>query len=246
MYVNDIPKEWIEQFNTLGQQGKLQPLVDYDAVFNRDELFGKKLYTLPMGYVTFPTGRIVACDPLTSLSAIDNGFYVRAVAPGTYPIETKVAEMDTDYYRYVLTRVRFKDTNPVNYELALKGHENLDDLQDGESFVGFPVDAGLATIVDIETVEAYKAFDKQWYAAHQDGYIYDDYFSELFKLNAIAYPTFQRPDGDWINFRIPHTDLTVPMIQSGFGDGLYPVYWAFDEEGDICQIIIEFIDCSES
>ena len=36
------------------------------------------------------------------------------------------------------------------------------------------------------------------------------------------------------------------MIQSGFGDGLYPVYWAFDEAGDICQIIIEFISCSSN
>ena len=62
-------------------------------------------------------------------------------------------------------------------------------------------------------------------------------------MNAIAYPKFQRPGGDWINFKIPNTDLYVPMIQSGFGDGLYPVHWAFDEAGDICQIIIEFISC---
>ena len=35
----------------------------------------------------------------------------------------------------------------------------------------------------------------------------------------------KRSKGDWINFTIPDTELTVPMIQSGFGDGLYPVYW---------------------
>ena len=62
----------------------------------------------------------------------------------------------------------------------------------------------------------------------------------------MAYPQYQRLKGDWINFTIPETELTVPMIQSGFGDGLYPVYWAFDEAGDICQIIIEFISCSSN
>ena len=106
--------------------------------------------------------------------------------------------------------------------------------------------AGLATIVDEATVTTYREFDRHWYEQHPNGNIYDDYFDELFKLNAIAYPKFQRPGGDWINFKIPNTDLYVPMIQSGFGDGLYPVYWAFDEAGDICQIIIEFISCSSN
>ena len=68
------------------------------------------LYTLPMGHVTLPTGHIVACDPLTHLAAVDNKTYIRTVEPGTYPIEIKVAELDTDYYRYVLTRVLFKNT----------------------------------------------------------------------------------------------------------------------------------------
>ncbi|MFQ9506105.1 MAG: DUF4241 domain-containing protein [Veillonella sp.] len=38
----------------------------------------------------------------------------------------------------------------------------------------------------------------------------------------------------------------MQMIQSGFGDGLYPVYWAFDKDGQICQLIMEYIDCSEA
>ena len=245
MNTSHISKEWIDTFNRLGSEGKLKATVDYDAIFNLDELFGKKLYTLPMGHVVFPTGHIVVCDPLTHLAAVDNKSYIRIVEPGTYPIETKVAELDTDYYKYVLTRVVFKDTKPVQYELALKGHEDLSELDDGESYIGFPVDAGLATIVDKVTVDAYKEFDRQWYENNPDGNIYDDYFDELFKLNALANPKFQRSGGDWINFNIPDTNLYVPMVQSGFGDGLYPVYWAFDEEGDICQIIIEFISCSD-
>lgn len=246
MNTQDISKEWIDTFNHLGSEGKLNAPVNYNDIFNMDELFGKKLYTLPMGHITLPTGHIAACDPLTHLSAVDNKTYIRTVEPGTYPIETKVAELDTDYYRYVLTRVLFKNTIPVQYELALKGHEDLSELEDGESYIGFPVDSGLATIVDEATLHVYKEFDHQWYEQYPNGNIYDDYYDELFKLNAIAYPKFQRPGGDWINFKIPNTDLYVPMIQSGFGDGLYPAYWAFDEVGDICQIIIEFISCSSN
>lgn len=178
MNTQDISKEWIDTFNHLGGEGKLKAPVDYHAIFEADELFGKKLYTLPMGYITLPTGRIFACDPLTHLAAVDNKTYIRTVDPGTYPIETKVAELDTDYYRYVLTRVLFKNTKPVQYELALKGHEDLNELEDGESYIGFPVDAGLATLVDEATVTAYREFDRHWYEQHPNGNIYDDYFDE--------------------------------------------------------------------
>ena len=53
-------------------------------------------------------------------------------------------------------------------------------------------------------------------------------------------PKFQREDGDWINFKIPNTDLSIPMIQSGFGDGQYPVYFGYDEKGNLCDIVLEF------
>ena len=32
------------------------------------------------------------------------------------------------------------------------------------------------------------------------------------------------------------------MFQSGFGDGTYPVYLAYDKDGNVCQLIVELID----
>ena len=96
MNTQNISKEWIDTFNHLGSEGKLKAPVDYHAIFEANELFGKKLYTLQMGHITFPTGHIVACDPLTHLAAVNNKTYIRTVEPGTYLIETKVAELDTD------------------------------------------------------------------------------------------------------------------------------------------------------
>jgi len=142
--------------------------------------------------------------------------------------------------------VGIEDNKPEAIELALKGTEDLTDLDDGDTYIGFPVDSGLATIVDAQTIEIYNKFYEQWHINYPEKNIYDDYYSDLFQLNAMAYPQYQRSKGDWINFTIPETELTVPMIQSGFGDGLYPVYWAFDKDGQICQLIMEYIDCSEA
>ncbi|ETJ16087.1 hypothetical protein Q604_UNBc4C00124G0001, partial [human gut metagenome] len=77
---------------------------------------------------------------------------------------------------------------------------------------------------DAETIETYRKFYDQWHTNYPDKNIYDDYYSDLFQLNAMAYPQYQRSKGDWINFTIPETELTVPMIQSGFGDGVYTLY----------------------
>ncbi|WHT40922.1 DUF4241 domain-containing protein [Myroides sp. mNGS23_01] len=41
---------------------------------------------------------------------------------------------------------------------------------------------------------------------------------------------------------MPGTDLTIPMIQSGYGDGAYPVYFGYDENNEVCEIVVQFID----
>ncbi|GIP31828.1 hypothetical protein J2TS4_10380 [Paenibacillus sp. J2TS4] len=45
-----------------------------------------------------------------------------------------------------------------------------------------------------------------------------------------------------MNWKIPDTEYHLPIFQSGFGDGSYPVYWGYDETGEICQMVIQFID----
>ena len=52
---------------------------------------------------------------------------------------------------------------------------------------------------------------------------------------------YQRDGGDWINFKIPNSELSIPMIQSGFGDGRYPVYFGYDANGGLCDIVCEYI-----
>ena len=52
-----------------------------------------KVYRLPMGDFTFTTGHIFACDPVVNLGTLENLPYFRSVEPGTYPVETLVAEL---------------------------------------------------------------------------------------------------------------------------------------------------------
>ena len=229
--------EWKKRYEEV--QHLLTSPVNYAKCFDMKEIQGKKIFILDMGEIEFPTGDILVRDPLVWLNQ-DEKAYLTSVPRGKYRIETLVVKLEEDHYRYALSRVRFTENVPKIYYEALKGDENLDDV-DGDSIFGFNVDAGLATIVDIETRNAYCDFKDKWYTENPNKNIYDDFFAEVFAKNAEENPVYQREGRDWINFKIPNSELSIPMIQSGFGDGRYPVYFGYDENGELCDLVVEYI-----
>lgn len=229
--------EWKKRYKAV--KNLLTSPVNYAKCFDMKEIQGKEIFILDMGEIEFPTGDILVRDPLVWLNR-DEKAYLTSVPRGKYRIETLVVKLEEDHYRYALSRVRFTENVPNIYYEALKDDENLDDV-DGDSIFGFNVDAGLATIVDVETRNAYCDFKDKWYAENPNKNIYDDFFAEVFAKNAEENPVYQREGGDWINFKIPNSELSIPMIQSGFGDGRYPVYFGYDENGELCDLIVEYI-----
>ncbi len=233
----EITKEWLEQYEKV--KDILVSPVDFGELFDKKEIDGKELYLLNMVDVNFPTGSILVRDPLVYLQRRELP-YMQKVPVGVFPIDTLVAKIKEDNYRYVATRVRFSDKKDLIYKNALKGNEDISDVNEN-SFFGFYVDAGLATIVDVETRDRYCDFEEEWYKSNPGGNIYDDFFAGEFKKSYETNPKFQREGGDWINFLIPNTKLSIPMIQSGFGDGEYPVYFGYDKDGKLCEVVIEYI-----
>ena len=232
-----VSKEWLEQYEQV--KDLLISPINFSELFKSKEVNGNKLFLLNMGKVKFTTNEILVRDPLVWLRKEEKPYFTK-VPTGEYDLETLVVELDDDDYRYVASRVKLKDKDSFVYHQALEGDENLEDV-DSNSIFGFGVDAGLATIVDTDTRDAYCQFEADWYRENPNKNIYDDFFAEEFRKNYIKNPEFQREGGDWINFEIPNTKCSIPMIQSGFGDGYYPVYFGYDETGELCDIVIEYI-----
>ncbi|MDR1986751.1 MAG: DUF4241 domain-containing protein [Treponema sp.] len=231
-------QDWMNKYDQL--KPILRPIANLDEYFTKNEICGKKMHILDIGTVHFPTGNIMALDPLVFLNRKAKPYFIKAPT-GIFPIKAAVVEVDEGHYRYAAVKVSFNDISVEYFIEALQGNENLDDFEAG-NFFGFNVDAGLGTIVDIETRDAYCDFIEKWEKEHPDGNAYDDLFAQEFKKSYEKYPKYQRKDGDWINFTIPGTHLNLPMFQSGFGDGTYPVYFGYDKNHTICQAIIQFID----
>lgn len=236
-------EKWSEEIAKY--KDKLTSPVDLNEYFENKELHGVKTVCYPLGTVSLPTGELIGCDPLVYLDDNADSYYIKAPA-GEFPVELCIVEpFNGDCARYAAMRIKYSDKRAVRYELALTGREDPNEIagfEDGDYF-GFPVDAGLGCFCDREVQRAFTAFDDEMYEKNDEDFnLYDDYMAELFAESYKADPSWQREGGDFINFTVPGTEYHIPICNSGFGDGMYPVYWGYDEDGNICQTVMQFID----
>lgn len=204
--------------------------------------FKSNLENITISKLTVTDGNVIAADPLTG---IYNGIpaYTQKVPAGEYDVNACIVRKEDDV-RIAAVSVSFTDKEPVTFSMGLNGTESPEELAElaEDEFFGFPVDAGLASIFDTTTLNAYLDFENKWYEKNPDKNIYDDFFAEMFEASYKKSPNTQRKDGDYIDFVIPDTDYHIPMFAAGFGDGYYPVFFGYTEENEVCCLLILFIE----
>ncbi len=124
--------EWLKRYQEI--KDLLVSDTNYGELFEKEEIFGKKLFHIDMGEVNFPTGKILVRDPLVYLNKRELPYF-QEVSTGKYKLVTLVAEIEEDHYRYTLSRVKFNDEKAVVYREAMIGNEAVeDDLEKGSFF----------------------------------------------------------------------------------------------------------------
>ncbi|WP_339012904.1 DUF4241 domain-containing protein [Fusobacterium animalis] len=230
-------REWLEKWKKV--KDKLQAPRNLEDYFTLKEIAGEKLDVLNIGTCSIPSGKLVAGDSLVTLPDENLIPYIQETPIGKFPVDICVL---TNYDRYAAIRIKFNDNKAVYFENGMKGNEDLEgEIKEGD-FYGFGVDAGMASITDIEVQKAYHKFEKKFSELNEDGDLYNDYFWDLLEENAKKFPKYQAEYGDWLNWNIPDTKYTMPICASGWGDGYYPVYFGYDENNNICQVVVHFID----
>lgn len=229
-----MEESWMQKYEKV--KNILTCPTDLESYFTSKEIAGEKMEVMEIGNVSLPSGKVVVRDPLVFLNSKQKPYFLEA-PKGNFPVTIAVVKSEDWGDRYAAVKVKFSDEKPVLYQEALIGNENLEGVKE-DDFFGFHVDAGLGCIAD---AEALPVFDKFLEELNVDN-VYDDYFAELFAQSYQQNPQNQRDAGDWINWTIPNTAFQIPMFASGFGDGSYPVYFAYDAKGEICGLYIQFID----
>jgi len=209
---------------------------DYNILFDNTTVEGMPITVIDIGQLNVPTGKIVVCDPLVTF---DMEPLNRTVTPGTYPI--KIYEVKTAYSgdRYAIAKLELSNKSAEKWVLAVRDGEDINELTEEGDFFGFPVDAGLGGFFDVASGAEYLKFQEDFRKENPEGNIYDDFFAAEFKKSAKD-QNDPKDYGNWVNFKLPNTDLNITMFQSGYGDGMYPAYWGIDKNGEITALVIDF------
>ncbi|WP_064683793.1 DUF4241 domain-containing protein [Rhizobium bangladeshense] len=188
------------------------------------ELSGRSIGVIRMGNVELTSGRIVAADPLAQP---DRPALARTVAPGDYPVTLYQA-----FGRIAAASMRFAEGKPDHWELAVLPGQDPATLKNDE-FFGYPVDAGVGCYMDAQTLDLIdeRQAQVQVQKPGSDINYYDDVLAADLDANKGVYALHRPVAGKKGN---------VAVFWSGWGDGVYPVFWGLDRDGRALVLLTDF------
>ncbi|WP_242347388.1 DUF4241 domain-containing protein [Mucispirillum schaedleri] len=235
-----VNKEWLEVYNK--KKSIMCPENSLEKYFTDKKIAGCKIDTLELGNIKITSGEIVACDPTACL---DNGVspFFDIFPKGEFPVTASIVvdEEEEMASSIALVRIKFTDNVPVSYREALYGDEDLSEIENQGDFFGIIVDTGLACFIDRDGYNVLAEELTKREEADEDFDAYTDIYSIELEKSAKKHPKYQYPDGDWVNYSVNEKNNAV-LFSSPYGEGYYPVYVAEDKDGNICQLVIQFID----
>jgi hypothetical protein len=210
---------------------KLEPMVtikvpDFlEEAFNNDYFYlqpannSYSFYTIDIGLLNIQNGKIIACDPF--LYNKDEPF--NTVFPiGQFPVELSVAKINSDE-RVGFARIKFSDSVPASWGMAVCDGQNLEDLEPGDVY-GYGVDAGTGAFMDASGAKVF--FD--FLTEEEENYMkLIDEMQKTYK-HTCSWLLWQRQGSN------------VAMFSSGWGDGHYATYIGYDIDNNICRLVTDF------
>lgn len=219
----------------------MKDINDFEIQFGLDdEMNNQELVEIHIGDVNLPTGKIIVADPFFT---VEQRPFARTVEPDKYPVYIYMSEIDSMHHRIAYAKIKFRPDTAEKWILALTDDITAEEIQelDEEEFYGFPVESGLACFLDEETNKELLAKMDELQEKTPEANYYDEVLADEFKEYS-GKNKFSRPLGDW-NDHHPNKDAdnNAVMFASGWGDGYYPSYWGLNDNGDIVELVIDFL-----
>lgn len=200
-------------------------------------------FYLTIGEINCPTGKIIVSDPLAYLpSGRFSPVLDKTIPIGTYPVQIAIYRNESIGIRMCTAKLKIKKTNAVKYECARSTSESASFKAKDGDLSGFPVDAGMISFCDERVALEYQNFLEEWYKENSDKNHYDDYFASFFNESYHLFPQYQREGGDFIEWTNPNSHHKMVMIASGLGDGFYQSFWGYDDDNEICELIVPMVN----
>lgn len=190
------------------------------------QLAAVALHRTVAGHLPVSSGQLVVCDPLVQADAPALADYTAPV--GRHPVEIIVHSGRPALAVAWFTPRKALTASALHWQMARWTTQDLTGL-DEDSFIGYPVDAGIGCFMDTDTQQALLALIER--ADGDDDSARSD---ALIDHEGLDHGAEYRPWGEGS----PHG---LVVFTSGWGDGVYPSYWALDTSGHPVALVTDFL-----
>lgn len=175
---------------------------------------GGVLFTEDLGVLHLPSGQVGVTDAFVGLG---EGVPVATVAPGAYPVVATMVDLSPNRDRSnCLTAYLTLIVDPAREERRVFAAEE-------EHWGGVGVDSGTVGFADVDAAS-------RWQLKFPDGR--EDWIDLL-------YGTTRPEHGINVDFELGDGSNVV-IVQSGFGDGMYPVVLGYDASDKLVRVHVDF------
>lgn len=209
----------------------MDPIENIKKLFEKDYVESPLIESFEVGQLPLPSGKLVASDPVlfSDLPAFD-----LELPKGSYPVILH-KEIATDCVAYL--EIQFQKGLASEWSLATLPGQDLLELQEGEIY-GFPVESGMAAVMDSETQKDLGALEAELFEKKGDDFmgIYEEFFHEHFFSESGAMGHYALLETG------KSKDSVLLAFQAGYGEGFYGTYLGRDKNGQVIKAVIEFIE----
>lgn len=202
-------------------------------LFSRDFVESPLLESFEVGKIYLSSGKLVACDPVITNDM--QPFSVEFPKGDFSVLLHKERESNCVAYAEII----FSSSEITKWELATTPGQDIKELAEEEIF-GYPVESGMGCFMDADTQNSLNELEKKLYQSKGADFmgIYEEFFHSYFfdENGAIDQYAFLKPSEEQPG--------TIFAFETGYGEGFYASYVAYDKNNSPVKIITEFIEIS--